>query len=355
MDTPQNLVYLFSLASLFCLGLNFTAEDLKLLLRDKRALGRALLANAVLLPFLIWMLLTTANVAFTTTGSPLQALGKWANPVGEQQYVLLLLALASGNLLAPALATVALARVPYTYGMSVIMTLVSVVVVPLGLYVLRLSPDVESARATATPVVLDTATIGSVLMYLVGFQLLPFLVGMAVRARYAAIAAAVRPFMSTMANIVFLLIIVGLLAPSMLSIKITRVNDKPLIDMSGLIDYAPILVGGLVLAGAALLIGYLMAGADKGMARGLGVATGLRNVTAVLVLVYSGTLGDQLVSGPATAATLVLIAYLVQLVLVTIVAGEWGRKPIVTAAAIIAPTPGAVVPSGSGTTPQTVR
>lgn len=334
MASTQSLVYLFSLASLFCLGLNFTAEDLKLLLRDKRALGRALLANAVLLPFLIWMLLTTVSVALGAESSA----AKWANPVGVQPYVLLLLALASGNLLAPALAKVALGRVPYTYGMSVIMTLVSVVVVPLGLYVLRLNPT--------GGVTVDLTVAQSVLLFLVGMQLVPFLVGMAVRARYAAIAEAVRPFMSTLANIVFLLIIVALLAQTGLSGAKTTVTASDVARIAGNPpSFMPMLVGGLILAGAALLIGYFMAGADKGMARGLGVATGLRNVTAVLVVVYSGTLftGKEV---PDQAATLVLIAYLVELVFVTIVAGEWGRKPIVAAAAITVPTPGAVVSTG---------
>jgi BASS family bile acid:Na+ symporter len=323
MGTPQNLVYLFSLASLFCLGLNFTAEDLKLLLRDKRALGRALLANAVLLPFLIWMLLTAASVALP--GRKLD---------GGEQYVLLLLALASGNLLTPSLANVALARVPYTYGMSVIMTLVSVVVVPLGLYVLRLNPGEQPELAPTT--------VGMVLLYLVAFQLVPFLVGMAVRARYAAIAAAVRPFMSMLANIVFLLIIVGVLAQNVLPANTTAelTQEGLLASVRGLSAYVPILLGGLILAVAALLIGYFMAGADKGMARGLGMATGLRNVTAVLVVVYSGALKAQLGEEATQAAGWVLLAYLVALVLATIVAGEWGRKPI----AVVATPSGAVGP-----------
>lgn len=325
IGSSQSLVYLFSLASLFCLGLNFTAEDVKLLLRDKRALGRALLANAVLLPFLMWMLLTTVSVTLTYVP---QNLGPYVTLAGGQPYVLLLLALASGNLLAPALATVALARVPYTYGMSVIMTLVSVVVVPLGLFVLPLNTG-ESQQPLAQK------TIGMVLLFLVGFQLVPFLVGMAVRARYAAIAAAVRPFMSTLANIVFLLIIVSLLAQNLLPTNTVKtVREGTAANLGGLSDYVPILVGGLILAGAALLIGYFMAGADKGMARGLGIATGLRNVTAVLVVVYSGKLSAQVGSDSDRAATLVLVAYLVELVLVTIVAGEWGRKPIVAAAGI---------------------
>jgi predicted Na+-dependent transporter len=318
MGTPQSLVFLFSLASLFCLGLNFTADDLKLLLRDKRALGRALLANAVLLPFLMWMLLTTASVALAQVPGQFS---QFATLGSGQQYVLLLLALASGSLLAPALANVALARVPYTYGMSAIMTLVSVVVVPLGLFVLRLNAGEQPGLAPTA--------IGTVLLYLVGFQLAPFLVGMAVRARYTAIAVAVRPFMSMLANIVFLLIIVGVLAQNVLPANTSELTQNGLLaSASGLLGYVPILVGGLVLAAAALLIGYFMAGADLGMARGLGIATGLRNVTAVLVVVYSGALQAQLGEENTQAAAWVLIAYLVGLAAVTIAAGEWGRKPI---------------------------
>lgn len=355
MDLLTVLILLFSLAALFNLGLGMTGDDFALALRDKRALARALLANAVLTPVLLWVLLRAAGMlGETLPGQIKELVGQTANEGlslgvgvlidraggliglgGGQPLVILLLALASGNLLAPALAKIAGGRADYARAISATAALLTCIVLPVGLAILPLGagagevvnagPDAGAAMGIAAVNAgvnagVDAAGASAALLVLLGTQLAPFAAGFALRARYAEIALAVQPFAALVANISLPALLAALFLPGAGSGAVT--------DLGALV---PAVVWGVVLGASALLIGALMGGVNPVIARGLGIVSGLRNISAVLaVLAFAGGRED----GRQVAAA--LAAYVAILLVTTITAGEWGRKPIAAAVAAAA-------------------
>jgi BASS family bile acid:Na+ symporter len=314
----QALVLVFSLATLFSTGLGVTLDDFALALRDKRALARALLANAVLTPVLAWLLLR--GVALLGSEALPEQVRGFAGLSAGQRIVLLLLALAGGNLLAPALAKLARGGVDYSRAMTAIVALLSVLVVPVGLAILPVNAVAPGAEGAATGT--DAAAAVSALGVLAAMQLAPLAVGLLVRARYASLAAAIQPFGALLANISLLALAVTLLMPGS-GVALRLLGGR---EQEGM---APLAVWGVVLAAGALLIGWLMGGVNPPIARGLGIVTGLRNLSTVLALVVfaNGGSGWQSASQSAAGA---LVAYAAMLVVVTLAAGEWSRKPIAT-------------------------
>lgn len=297
-DAIHIVIVVFSLSTMFAMGLGVTIGEVSALMTNLRAIVRALLANIVLLPLLAW---TLVRISHLLPGQ-LPQLGTYET-VG-----FLLMAFAPGALFGHRLTEIAKGNVPFAVGLMVLLTVVVAVTVPLDLVLFQVNgmDDLQKAAAIS----------GTLALY----QLLPLAAGMAIKARYDAVAGAMRPLMIQLAHLSFIVLLVLVWTeefgwwPNLA--KWAKV-------LKGLSVYTATLVAVI----GALFIGYQL-GYQSGISgtntqRALAMTTGVRNVAAALVIAdqYVGTPDDRLSTFVA-----ILAFYLVGLILASACAGEWGRK-----------------------------
>jgi bile acid:Na+ symporter, BASS family len=212
------LVQLCIVSTVFAIGLNATREDVAYLLHKPRLLARSLLAMYVLTPAIAVILVRVFD-------APL--------PV---EIAVLLMAISAG---APALPKKLLklgAHPPYVYSLSVIMSLLAIVTVPVSLAVLGafFGRDVS-------------VRMGQVALKIGTMFLAPLVAGMVVREAWPALANRIgKPIMST-AGIVLLGLILLIVA-----------TNIPAIVGIGL--EAAVLIA--VMSLAALTVGHVLGGPD---------------------------------------------------------------------------------------------
>ena len=140
---------------------------------------------------------------------------------------------------------------------------------------------------------------------LIVLMLLPLIIGLLIKWRYADTAARWQPHVSQAATYSLLLLFVAGVPPALPSI-IGSVG-------SWLIPATVLLTVG------AVLIGYLLAvGADSGKRKVMALGTGQRNLTGALIVAASSFGADTLV--------MTLVASLILTILLLLIAAEWGRR-----------------------------
>ncbi len=243
----------FSVASMLSVGFGFTMQEIIAPLRDRGAVGRALIANFVLVPILAY-----AIAHLLSLETPLAA-------------GLMLLGMAAG---APFLIKLTEAA-DHDVGLSasLLILLLPITVFYLPAMVPLVVPAVRvDAAAIARP--------------LVWSMLLPLGIGLLARAWLPQLTQRLRPIMGTLASIALVTLVVLMFI----------VNFQEVVRLfgSGAILAAAILVAG------AFAIGYLLGGPDPGNRGVLGLGTGQRNIAAAAVV------ATQTIKNPDTLATVVV-------------------------------------------------
>jgi BASS family bile acid:Na+ symporter len=252
----------FVISSMLAMGSSLTLGQIVTPLRNARLVTLALLANFVLMPL--------AAVA-------LARLLQLDEPLGVG---LLLLGSAAGAPFLPKLAQLSRGNLAFAVGLMVLLMVITVGYLPLVLPLLLPGVAVNPAKIARSLLLL---------------MLLPLAVALVVRARFAEVAARVKPALDRLSNLS--LILLGLL--------ITLANMNSVLAVFGTRG----ILAGLLFIAIGLAIGGLLGGPDENTRRVLALGTSQRNIAAALVV------GSQSFSDPKVVVMVVVVAIVSLLIL----------------------------------------
>lgn len=267
----------FVAANALSLGLGLTPLQVLGPLRDRRLVGRALLANLFVVP---------------AVGAALLSLVALPDSVAVG---LALLAVAAGAPALPRLVATARGDVAFGVAVAVLSTVLTVALLPLLLPLVGPAVDLNAVPVTITLLAVVAAPLGA---------------GLLVRARYPRLADAVSPIVehASRTALVVLVLLVGLSLDSIRAV----------------VDARMVLVTLLLVAGAAGA-GYLLAGAGAGTRAATTLGTAQRNVPVALAV------SVRAFEDPSVFVT-VLAGGTLMAGVVAVVGGELGRRAAPTKA-----------------------
>ena len=227
----------FVVSSMMAMGVGFTVRQIIDALRDVRLVLLGLLANFVAMP-----LGALALDKMLRLDEPLR--------VG-----LLLLGAAAGAPFLPKLTEVAKGNVPFAVGIMMLLAIGTVGYLPLVLPLLLPAVTVNS---------------GKIAGWLFLLTLLPLAAGLALRARYAGLAARVKPVLDWVSNVT--------LVPMVL--LLAAANIDKILHVFGTRG----ILAGLLLIALGFGIGWALGGPGVDTRRTLALGTGQRNIAAASVV-----------------------------------------------------------------------
>ena len=264
-------VLVFVVTSMLAMGLNLTIGQIFDPLRDLRLVGKALLANFVLVPLVAYVVLLLI-------------------PLTEAQSIgVVLLATAAGAPFLPKLVEFAKGDVAFGVGLMVLLMVVTVAYVPLVLPFLLPGVEVDPVEIASSLVVL---------------MLLPLAAGLFVKARYEETAAWIQPKANQVSSTAMVFLVVLMLV----------LNFQTLVSVVG----TGLLVAFALLVAASFGLGWVIGGPEPGTRPVVGLGTAQRNVSAALVV------GAANFEDPDVVVALVVGATLMGLLI--LVAGELGKR-----------------------------
>ncbi len=252
----------FVVSSMLAMGLSLTVAQIVAPLRNVRLVALALLANFVLMPagaFGIARLLRLHEAL---------AAG------------LLILGTAAGAPFLPKLAGLAKGNLAFAVGLMVLLMVLTIGYMPLVLPRLLEGVSVDAVKIARSLVLL---------------MLLPLGVGLAVNARFDAVAARTRPFLDKTSNLSLILLIALLVVT----------NFDKLLDVFGTRG----ILAGIVFIVFGFAIGHVLGGPALDTRRVLALGTAQRNIAAALVV------GGQNFSDPKVVLMVVVVAIVGLLIL----------------------------------------
>jgi len=169
----------FVISSMLAVGLSLTIREILVPLRNRRLVSLALLVDFVLMPLAAFVIAKLLRLD---------------QPLGA---ALLLLGTAAGAPFLPKLAAVAKGSLAFAVGLMVMLMVLTVGYMPLVLPLLLNGVSVDPSKIARSLVLL---------------MLLPLVAGLAVKARYKAVAARVGPLLNRASTLSLALMIVLLLA-----------------------------------------------------------------------------------------------------------------------------------------------
>lgn len=254
-------VVTFVISSMLAMGASLTVAQIVEPLRNAWLVLGALIANFVLMP------LAAILVAKALRLEDALAVG------------LLLTACTAGAPFLPKLAQLARGGVAFAIGLMTLLMVATVAYLPIVLP--RLIPN-----ATVDP--------WKIARSLLVLMLLPLVLGLVLRARYAQLATRVKSALDKISNISLILVVV----------LITALNIDKVVALFG--TYG--ILAALLFIAIGLGVGWLFGGRTAGLRRVLALGTAQRNIGAALIV--GGTLGD-----PKVVVMVLVIAILGLIVL----------------------------------------
>ena len=255
-------ILVFVVSSMLAVGLSLTVGEILAPLRNRRLVSLALLANFVLMPLAAFLIARLLRLD--------QALGA----------ALLLLGTAAGAPFLPKLAAVAKGSLAFAVGLMVMLMALTVGYMPLVLPLLLEGVSVDPSKIARSLVLL---------------MLLPLVAGLAVRARYAVVAARTAPLLNRVSTLSLALLISLLLATNIR-------NIVALFGTRGVLASILFLV-------AAFATGWFLGGPNPDTRGVLALGTAQRNIAAALVV------GGQNFSDPKVVVMVAVFAIVGLLVL----------------------------------------
>ena len=252
----------FVLSSMLAMGLGLTVGQIIAPLRNARLVVLSLLVNFVLMPL--------GAVA-------LAALLRLDQPLGVG---LLLLGTAAGAPFLPKLAQIAKGNLAFAVGLMVLLMVVTVGYLPLVLPLLLPGVSVNPAKIARSLFLL---------------MLLPLAGALAVKARFADVAARTKPLLDRLSNLSLILLV----------LLITAGNVNNVLAVFGTRG----ILAGLLFIAMGFVIGWLLGGPDRDTRRVLALGTAQRNIAAALVV------GSQSFSDPKVVVMVVVVAIVSLLIL----------------------------------------
>jgi BASS family bile acid:Na+ symporter len=270
-------VLIFVVSSTLAVGLSITIEGIVTPLRSGRLVSMALLANFVLMPL--------GALALEKVLQLDSSLG-----VG-----LLLVASGAGGPILPKLAQIAKTGLGFAVGLMVLLMVVTIVYMPLVLPWLLEGVSVHPWKIARS---------------LIFMMLLPLAVGLGLRVRYQVAADRVRPLVDRVSTLSLFLLIVLLFVTSFSKVM-------------GIFGTRGIL-GGISLILLGVVLGHFLGGPGPESRTVLALGTGLRNVSAALLV------AEQNFDDPRVVVMVVAVAAIELLILFPL-ARLWSKRRIVQA------------------------
>jgi bile acid:Na+ symporter, BASS family len=236
---PGLLSYLFLVSTMLAIGLTVTGGEILAALRDRRLMGRLLLANFVLVPLLGYLLIVFV---------PLPQSAKLA---------IALLALAPGGLTAIQFTDKVKGHLSFAAAAAFVLTILSIVVTPILLKILlpiQIGLDLPFAR---------------LILFILLVLLLPLVIGFGIRNRSEIIAGILGKLMLIVSNISFVATIV-----------LTSALKKEAMGEIGKTTVLAMLIFIII----SMVIGWWMGGAEKGKRRVMTIVTSMRNAGLCLIM-----------------------------------------------------------------------
>jgi bile acid:Na+ symporter, BASS family len=255
-------MFAFVLSSMLAMGLGLTVSEIIAPLSNARLVVLSVLANFLLMPL--------GAVALATLLRLDQPLG-----VG-----LLLLGTAAGALFLPKLAQIAKGNLAFAVGLMVLLMVVTVGYLPLVLPLLLSGVSVNPAKIARSLFLL---------------MLLPLAGALAVKARFADVAARTKPLLDRLSNLSLILLV----------LLITLANVNNVLAVFGTRG----ILGGLLFIALGFGLGWLLGGPGMDTRRVLALGTAQRNIAAALVV------GSQSFSDPKVVVMVVVVAIVGLLIL----------------------------------------
>ena len=269
-------VAVFVITSMLNMGLSLTMQQILEPLGNARLVILALVINFIIVPALAFLLAKTmlANQPGLSTG-------------------MILLGTAAGAPFLPKLTQVAKGNIAFAVGLMVLLMVVTIIYLPLVLPLLLSGVSVNPLQIATTLVVL---------------MLIPLAVGLFMKARYESAAEGLRPVMAQASNYSIILVIV-------LMLVLNFSNVIAVIGTGGILALIIFIVISFVL-------GYFVGGigSDSGIKRVAGLGTGMRNVSAALVV------GTQNFSSNPDVTVMLVVGALFMLIILMGIGGEMGRR-----------------------------
>jgi bile acid:Na+ symporter, BASS family len=269
----------FVLSSMLAMGLGLTVAQIIAPLRNARLVAVSLLANFVVMP-----LGALALAAVLRLDEPL-AVG------------LLLLGSAAGAPFLPKLAQLAEGDLAFAVGLMVLLMVVTVGYLPLVLPLLLPGVSVNPA---------------SIARSLFLLMLLPLAGALAVKARFAVVAARTKPVLDRLSSLSLVL----------LGVLITVANVNNVLAVFGTRG----ILAGLLFIAIGFGLGWLLGGPDTDTRRVLALGTAQRNIAAALVV--GSSFGDPKVVVMVVVVAIVSLVFLMPLS--RVLARDWGPRVAIT-------------------------
>jgi BASS family bile acid:Na+ symporter len=254
---------LFVVSSMLAVGLSLTISQILAPLRNGKLVFLALLVNFALMPI----------AAFT-----LAKLLRLDQPLGV---ALLLLGAAAGAPFLPKLAAIAKGDLAFGVGLMVLLMVLTVGYMPLILPRLIEGVSVDSWKIARSLVLL---------------MLLPLALGLAVKARFATVAARIGPLLNGLSTVSLGLMVVLLLIT----------NIRNIIDLFGTRG----ILASILFIAVGIGLGWILGGPGEGTRAVLALGTAQRNIAAALVV------GGQSFTDPKVVVMIVVVAIVGLLILV---------------------------------------
>ncbi len=264
-------ILVFVIGSMSSMGLSLKMDQLIAPLKNAKLVLLAVLANFILVP----------TIAYIIT---------MIIPLDESVRIgLILLSTAAGAPFLPKLAEVAKGNVAFSVGLMVLLMVITIIYLPLVLPLLLSGVEVSPWEIAKSLIVM---------------MLIPLAIGLLINARYEEAAAKIQPTFGQASNIALLVLtVLGLV-----------LNFSSMIALVGSLG----ILAGMIFIVAALVVGYLLGGSNRGIKNVMGLGTAQRNISAALVV--AGQNFDS------NAITYVMVIAIIGLVVLMPLAGELGKR-----------------------------
>jgi BASS family bile acid:Na+ symporter len=236
---PKILTYLFLVSTMLAIGLTVTGAEILAAIRDRRLMGRVLLANLVFVPALGYLL-----IVFTPLSSGVKL-------------AIALLALAPGGLTAIQFTDKVKGSLALAAAVAFGLTLLSIAITP---FLIKFLLPLETG--------LDLPFM-KIILFVLLYLLLPLIVGFAIRSGLEKAAKVLGKIMLIVSNISFVATI--LLTSAIKKEALGAIGETTLLVMLAFIIFS-------------MVIGWWMGGPEKGNRRVLAIATSMRNAGLCLLV-----------------------------------------------------------------------
>ena len=266
-------VLIYIISTMLSMGLKFFPKQFLEPLKDKNLILKSLVANFIFVPILTYIILQVI---------PLQQ----GLVIG-----LVLMATAAGSPFMLKLVQFMKADSAFAVGLMLILSLVTLVYMPLVLSFLL--PDVSVNHL-------------SIAVSLIVLIFLPLIGGTTIKWRYTGIAETIQPIFNQISNIFIILVVVLYLV----------LNYKDFLAVFG----TGALIASFVFILTAFLVGYLLGGPSKKTKPVLGLGTAMRNSSAAFVVALANF------SSQYNVMAMIIVVYILSILLMMIISGTIGNR-----------------------------